>query len=280
MSNDSIQLRDVRARDGGRRPQGVEVPAPPRRGSILLRSLGVDPAPLTFDHLGMGDSTRAALIEALAGTPGVVLAAGPPGSGRTTTTYAAVEQIRNDPKIMLTSGELFVPEIRDNATAELAMQGALAGCLVVSTIQAAHAGPALRRLISFGMPPSFLAVKLQAIVAQRLVRMVCHGCREETSASNAVFDSALPQIEWRGSGCDRCLGTGYRGRTGIFQILLMDESCRSDLVRFAAGEGRSVAFNPSGPGLFEDGLRQVRAGVTTVEEVLRVTAVDRRKITS
>ena len=279
MSNNSIQLGDLRALAPARRPHEAELPAPPPHASILLRSLGVDPARLALDHLGMGDSTRAALVQALAGRPGIVLAAGPPGSGRTTTIYAAVEQIRNGHKIMLTHeeppGELFVPELRDSSTAELAMEGALAGCQVVSTIQAPHVGRALQRLISFGMPPSFLAVKLQAIVAQRLVRMVCHGCREEMAVRNALFDPSLPQSEWRGGGCDRCGSTGYRGRTGIFEIFLMNQSSRSDLTGDAAEE-RALEFSPSGPGLYEDGLRQVRAGVTTVEEVLRVTAVDRR----
>jgi general secretion pathway protein E len=225
-------------------------------------------------------------MDALARPQGVVLAAGPPGSGRTTTIYAAVEHVRHCREIMPTpeqfAGELFVPEIRDTGTAELAMRGALAGCLVVSTMHAHDGARAIRRLISLGVPPGFLAAKVQAIVAQRLVRTVCASCREETAVRNALLDSSLPLSEWRGTGgdCERCGGSGYRGWTGIFELVVMDDSLRRELAHYAVGITRQLSLSLTRASLYQDGLRLVRAGVTTVDEVLRVTALDRRDVTN
>ncbi|HKW46948.1 MAG TPA: ATPase, T2SS/T4P/T4SS family [Gemmatimonadaceae bacterium] len=279
MSNNLTQPGDKDALDVASQPaKTLEFPDPPkpRRGNVLLRSLGVEPGRLGFDHLGMDEKTRSALMDALARPPGLVLAVGPPGSGRTTTIFAAVEHIRASRTIMLTpeelGGELFVPEIRDLATAELAIQGARAGCLVVSTIRARNAAGAIRRLISLGMSPAFLARQVRAIVAQRLVRTVCDACREETAVRRALVDATLPRTEWRGAGCDRCAGSGYRGRTGIFELLVVDDAFRTEFAQYR--EAPSLpALRLTGPGLYEDGLRQVRAGVTTVEEVLRRTSV-------
>ncbi len=191
MSTNSIQLGDLRALGAGsRRSHVAELSDLPHlQHHVFLRSLGVESGRLGLDHLGMGDGTRAILTDALARPQGVVLAAGPPGSGRTTTIYAAVEHIRSCRAIMPTpeelSGDLFVPEIRDTATAELVMRGAHAGCLVVSTMRAHDAAQVIRQLISFGVPHDFLVAKIQAVVGQRLVRMVCVTCREEVAVRNS-----------------------------------------------------------------------------------------------
>ena len=283
MSNNSSQIGDLRALDVRRQPQVSERSAPPRSQdtSILLRSLGLPAGRFGLDHLGMDEGTRALFVDAMSRAPGIVLAAGPPGSGRTTTIVATVDHIRHGRRDTMPSrdgsaAEIFIPEIRDSSTAELALRGALAECLVLSAICAPDAAHVLRRLISFGMPPSLLATKVQAIVSQRLIRTVCRGCREETAVKKALFDSSLPLTEWRGAGCDRCSGTGYRGHTGIFDVFKMDESFRSELAQFTAALRAPSALGRIGSRLYEDGLRQVRAGVTTVEEVLRVTAVDHR----
>ncbi len=286
MSNNSIQLGDLRALGVSRRPQAAELSAPSQQQnrSVFLRSLGVEPGRLGLDHLGMSDSTRTLLMDALARPQGVVLAVGPPCSGRTTTIYAAVEHMRHCREIMPTpeqlAGELFVPEIRDTGTAELAMRGALAGCLVVSTMRAYDGARAILRLISLGVPPGFLAAKVQAIVGQRLVRMVCASCREETAVRNASLDSSLPLSEWRGRGgdCERCGGSGYRGWTGIFEVVAMDDSLRKELAHYVVGITRQLSLSLTRASLYQDGLRLVRAGVTTVDEVLRVTALDRRDV--
>lgn len=284
MSNNSSQIGDLRALDVRRQPPAPERSAPPRSHStgVLLRSLGIRAGGLGLDHLGMDEGSRARLVDALSWAQGIVLAAGPPGSGRTTTILAAVEHIRHERKTALSheasAAELFVPEIRDSSTAELGMRGALADCLVLSTIRALDAALALRRLISFGMPPSLLASRLQAIVSQRLVRAVCPGCREEVAVNAAQFDSSLPLTQWKGSGCNRCGGTGYCGRTGIFDVFRMDPLFRSELARYTAPARALSALGLIASRLYEDGLRQVRAGVTTVEEVLRVAPVDGREV--
>ena len=226
----------------------------------------------------MDEGTRALFVDALSWAHGIVLAAGPPGSGRTTTIVATVEHIRNgrneSPSQDESADEIFVPEIRDSSTAELAMRGALADCVVLSTIHARDAAQALRRLMSFGVPPSLLATKLRAIVSQRLVRTVCRGCREQMAVEKALLDASLPMTEWRGSGCERCGGTGYRGHTGIFDVFRMDQSFRSELARYTGAPRTPSALGLVDSTLYENGLRQVRAGVTTVEEVLRVTSED------
>ena len=284
MSNNSIQLGDLRALGAGsRRPHVADLPGLPHlHNRVFLRSLGVESGRLRLEHLGMAAGTRAILTDALARPQGVVLAAGPPGSGRTTTIYAAVEHIRSCRAIMPTpeelAGDLFVPEIRDTATADLVMRTAHAGCLVVSTMHAHDASQVIRHLISLCVPRDFLVAKLQAIVAQRLVRMVCVSCREEVAVRNALLDSSLPLSEWRGSGCERCGRSGYRGLTGIFEVLVMDDSLRGELAPDAAGDPRQLTHSLTGASLYEDGLRQVRAGVTTVEEVLRVTTRHRRDV--
>ena len=281
MSNNSIQRGDSRPVDRGRDPR-VGLSASPRSpdASVFLRSLGAQPGQLGFDHLGMSYGTRALLQHALARRQGIVLVAGPPGSGRTTTIYAIVEHIRSicdtinaheDPPRVV-----FVPEIHDSSTADMAAHGTLAGDLIVSSIQASTATRAIRQLILLGMPLAFLATHVQAIVTQRLVRMACRSCREEVAIRNALFDSMLPLTEWIGSGCTRCGGTGYRGRTAIFEVHRMDPSLQRSLDCDASGYAIEVptsrALSLAGASLYEDGLRQVQAGSTTLEEVLRVTS--------
>jgi type II secretory ATPase GspE/PulE/Tfp pilus assembly ATPase PilB-like protein len=178
------------------------------------------------------------------------------------------------------AGDLFVPEIRDAATADLVMRGAHAGCLVISTMQAYDAAQVIRRLLALGMPRAFVVAKVQAIIAQRLVRMVCGFCREHVAVRKALLDLSLPLSEWRGSGCERCGHSGYRGWMGIFELVVMDGSLPDKPAPDAAGDVRELTQSLTGASLYEDGLRQVRAGVTTVEEVLRVTARDRRDVTN
>lgn len=276
MSNNSTQPGDLGAFDASRQPQVVALPSPPKaqKRDILLRSLGVEPGRLGLDHLGMSDQTRSILRAALARPQGLVLAAGPPGSGRTTTIYAVVEHIRASRQIMPPTedlaGELFVPEIRDSATATLAIQGAHAGCLVVSTIRAHDTAAAVQRLMSLGMSPAFLAAGVRAIVAQRLVRKVCNACRERTHVSTAFLSSRPPRRATRSTGCERCGGSGYHGRTGIFELLVIDDLLQREFPH-QTGRLNQPGFGVVGASLYEDGLRQVRAGATTVAEVLRMT---------
>jgi general secretion pathway protein E len=178
--------------------------------------------------------------------------------------------LRQDPDIML------VGEIRDQETADIATHAALTGHLVLSTLHTNDAATALTRLIDLGIEPYLVASTVEAVLAQRLVRCICENCRRpmplssEQYAALRITREELPTA-WAGEGCASCRGTGYRGRTGIYELLLMDEELRSALHQDAsAGRLARMAVDKGMRLLRDDGLRQMRAGVTTAEEVLRV----------
>lgn len=214
------------------------------------------------------------------------MATGPTGSGKTTTLYAAVEQIRTGREKILTVEDpveyelpgvaqmpvhekvgvtfasalrallrqdpdvLLVGEIRDEETAEIATHAALTGHLVLSTLHTNDAASALTRLLDLGVAPYLVASTVEAVLAQRLVRVICQHCRA--------------------AGCEQCRGSGYRGRTGIYEVLVMNDDIRG-AIQVGAAELRRLAVASGMRSLRDDGLRQVREGVTTLEEVLRVT---------
>ncbi|HEX2780488.1 MAG TPA: GspE/PulE family protein [Gemmatimonadaceae bacterium] len=278
--------------------------------SVVLRLLDAEAGRAALHQLGMADDTLASLSAVIVQPHGIVLATGPTGSGKTTTLYAAVDRIRTGREKILTVEDpveyqlagvpqvpvnvqvgvtfatalrallrqdpdvLLVGEIRDSETAEIATQAALTGHLVLSTLHTNDAPSALTRLLDLGVAPYLVASTVEAVLAQRLVRTVCDECREEVElARPAIADSAgdWPRRESRGRGCDACLGTGYRGRTGIYELLVLDDELRAEVMRRrGAGELRRLAISHGMRPLLEDGLRQVRAGVTTLEEVLRV----------
>ena len=274
--------------------------------SIVLRLLDAEARRVGLDQLGMSDDTRARLVDVIGRPHGIVLATGPTGSGKTTTLYAAIDRIRTGREKILTVEDpveyelvgvpqvpvnekvgvtfatalrallrqdpdvMFVGEIRDAETAEIATQAALTGHLVLSTLHTNDAPSALTRLLELGIAPYLIASTVDAILAQRLVRIVCSGCRSERRISQSGRD--LPASESYGRGCDECHGTGYRGRTGIYELLIMDDAMRKELMRRGgAAELKESAISGGMRTLHDDGLRLVRAGVTTLEEVLRVT---------
>ena len=277
--------------------------------SIVLRLLDTESRRVGLAQLGMSDATLARFSAAIARPHGIVLATGPTGSGKTTTLYAAIDHIRTGREKILTVEDpveyelagvpqvpvndkvgvsfatalrallrqdpdiIFVGEIRDPETAEIATQAALTGHLVLSTLHTNDAPSALTRLLELGIAPYLVASTVDAILAQRLVRVVCSSCKEERPIAGEVAgDPLLPATEWRGRGCEQCNGTGYRGRTGIYELLVADDALRAELMRRgSARDLRSVAVAAGMQMLYQDGLRQVRAGQTTLEEVLRVT---------
>jgi general secretion pathway protein E len=279
--------------------------------SIVLRLLDSESGRAALDQLGMADDTLELFTRAITRPHGIVLATGPTGSGKTTTLYAAVDRIRTGREKILTVEDpveyqlagvpqvpvnaqygvtfatalrallrqdpdvLLVGEIRDPETAEIATQAALTGHLVLSTLHTNDAPSALTRLLDLGVAPYLVASTVEAVLAQRLVRTSCSECRREVPVARAAVlpngASGLPASEWRGAGCDACLGTGYRGRTGIYEILVLNEELRAEVMRKrGTGELRRLAIANGMRTLFDDGLRQVRAGVTTMEEVTRV----------
>jgi len=284
--------------------------------AVVLRLLDRSAVLLGLDKLGMSardlDTTRMILER----PHGIILVTGPTGSGKTTSLYAALAQIndvqrkiitiedpieyqlhginqiqvsrkagltfasglrsilRHDPDVVL------VGEIRDDETAEIAIQASLTGHLVFSTLHTNDAPTALTRLVDMGIEPYLVASSLEAVFAQRLVRVICSHCKEQLSTSEVMplrqrFGDILPGSLYKGQGCTHCQGTGYRGRIGIFEMMVVTDDLRSLIIENASARDlRRVASRQGTTSLREDGFRHVREGRTTVEEVLRVTKDD------
>jgi type II secretory ATPase GspE/PulE/Tfp pilus assembly ATPase PilB-like protein len=264
--------------------------------------------------LGLTPVVRERLTRMLARTSGLVLVTGPTGSGKTTTLYAALAErgtsgvkvvtvedpveyrldgivqlpvnnkagfgfpnalraiLRHDPDVIL------VGEMRDADTAEIAVQAALTGHLVLSTLHTTDAAGALARLVEMGVPRYLVAATLHGVLAQRLLRTLCPDCsawRAVTVEERALL-GAQPMDRVRdGAGCATCAGTGYRGRAAIVELLPMDEALRALFIAEASLEGIRTAVRARGiASLRDDGWRLVAEGRTTVAEVMRVVSED------
>ena len=280
--------------------------------SVVLRLLELDGERIVLESLGMGADTLAALLHFAARPNGVLLSTGPTGSGKTTTLYSLVERIRTgrekivsveDPveyelagiaqvpvntRVGLTFARalrailrqdpdvLLVGEMRDAETAEICIQAALTGHLVLSTLHTNDAPGALTRLVDLGVPDYLVASTVRGILAQRLVRRVCRECAEPHRPDAAVVremeDAGYDaRGSMRGRGCPACRGTGFRGRTGMYELVMMGDALRAALLRSPDADAlRRLAVAEGMRPLRADGWRQVAAGVTTPEEVLRV----------
>ena len=280
--------------------------------SVVLRVLEADGLRPGLGELGMRGEDRQKLERLLALPGGLVLVTGPTGSGKTTTLYACLHQLnKSDRKIVTVEDPveyqltginqvpvrshvgmtfaaalramlrqapniIMVGEIRDRETAEIAINAALTGHLVFSTLHTNDSVGAVTRLIDIGVAPFLVASALRAVVAQRLVRRICPHCaRPETSApapGGAAVDAGTFR---RGAGCPCCEGSGYRGRLGIFELLTVDEEMQRMIHEHAgAARLRAHARARGMRTLREDGLRLAREGLTTVEEVLAATVDD------
>jgi len=181
--------------------------------------------------------------------------------------------LRQDPDIIL------VGETRDTETAHLMVRAALTGHLVFSTLHTNDAPGAIPRLIDMGVEPYLLPASLIAVLAQRLVRTICDKCREPIANPERVFEdlklqppAGFPIQLWRGAGCSECKQSGYRGRKGIFELMIVDDRFHDPIVRRAgAPEYLRLARESGMRTMFEDGLLKSVQGITTIEEVLRVT---------
>ena len=279
--------------------------------SVVLRLLDTNRGRIGLEELGMAHDTLARFREAVTRPHGIVLATGPTGSGKTTTLYAAVELLRTGREKILTVEDpveyelpgvpqvpvnervgvtfatalrallrqdpdvMLVGEIRDGETAEIATQAALTGHLVLSTLHTNDAPSALTRLRELGVASYLVASTVEAVLAQRLVRVVCRECRADRAATSEELTALGAASETLrvtyGRGCDACRGTGYRGRVGIYELLVVDDAVRAAVQRAAdASELRRLAVAAGMRTLRDDGLRLIGAGVTTPEEVLRV----------
>jgi general secretion pathway protein E len=277
----------------------------------VLRLLDKKKGVLSLADIGLGEAGVRTLERMLNRTSGIILVTGPTGSGKSTTLYAALNrvntsekniitiedpieyqirgigQIQVNPKIELTFASglrsilrqdpdiIMVGEIRDAETAEIAIQASLTGHLVLSTLHTNDAATAVTRLVDMGIEPFMIASSLTAVVAQRLVRVICPHCIEEYRPLDLQAGVTLPEKLYRGRGCDKCFGLGTLGRTAIYEILPIDqELCSMIIRRCHSGEIKEYAVAHGMKTLRDDGIARAAAGVTTIEEVLRVTQED------
>jgi type IV pilus assembly protein PilB len=271
--------------------------------SAVLRLLDPGQRPLSLTDLGMGAGDQARLERVLARSHGAVLATGPTGSGKSTSLYAALAVVNSREKTVMTIEDpveyrvpgvkqmqvaeragltfasglrsivradpdiIMVGEMRDRESAKIAIEAALTGHLVLSTLHTNDAPAAAARLVDMGVEPYLVASAIDCVVAQRLARRVCEHCRRPVTAPAAEVEVFEP------AGCTRCRDTGYRGRVGLFEVMAVSEEIRSLIVtRATAGEIRRVAIEQGMQPLVEDGLDKVRAGETTLAEIARVTS--------
>lgn len=285
---------------------------------LVLRLLEKSSNVIELTKIGLDSRLREQILSLISQPHGIFLVTGPTGSGKTTTLYAALSQLNDrtkniitvedpieyqltgvgqiqvNPKIDLTFAAglrsilrqdpdiIMVGEIRDSETAEIAVQSALTGHMVFSTLHTNDAAGALTRLLDMKIEPFLVSSAVSGILAQRLVRKLCPDCRSSYTPSEAMiqpFAGLLPNHSelqfFRSAGCDACQQIGYRGRTGIYELLLMTDEIREQLMSGADSSNiRKVAQKSGMLSLRQDGLEKALAGETSLEEVLRVTQID------
>jgi general secretion pathway protein E len=284
--------------------------------SVVMRILDKSGTALDFATLGFDPAVLARFEQVLLQPHGIVLVTGPTGSGKTTTLYTALDksnnpdikiltvedpveyqmeginQIQVKPQIGLTFANalrsivrqdpdvIMIGEIRDLETAQIAVQSALTGHMVLSTLHTNDAASTINRLLDMGVDDYLLTSTVNGILAQRLVRTLCTHCRQAHPALPEVveemqlkrYTSANPVMLYRAVGCAECGNTGYAGRVSIVELLVMSDTIRSMVMRHVtSGEVRQQAIVDGMQTMYENGLSKAVAGITTIEEVLRVT---------
>lgn len=282
---------------------------------VVIRILDSNSIMRGLDRLGMAENVKEAFEQQIAMPHGIMLVTGPTGSGKSTTLYSALAQmdgdtlnvstvedpveyelsfcnqvhvrdsiglsfaaalrslLRQDPDVIM------IGEIRDRETARIAVQAALTGHLVLSTLHTNDAPSSVTRLVNIGVDPYLIAASLNAILAQRLVRRICPKCKEqytlpENIQKHARHSGIQPSELFHGKGCDSCRNSGYAGRLGIYEFLVIDEKFRDMINKDSSVNNMRQAFSQSGQAsMFDDGVAKIKQGLTTLEEVLRVTQV-------
>lgn len=281
--------------------------------SVVLRILDRSDTAVSLQQLGMPESILGTYQQLITQPHGMILITGPTGSGKTTTLYATLEKINSEKQKIITVEDpveyqlegitqiqanssigltfaaglrsivrqdpdvLMVGEIRDHETAEIAIESALTGHLVFSTLHTNDAAGAVTRLQDMGVEGYLISSSLLAIQAQRLVRRICTDCKIEQPLS--IDEANVLQIDvkdypvlHRGTGCERCGGSGYRGRIGLYELLVMSDTIRHHIASGAdANVIRDQAISEGMRTLRQDALEKLGAGLTTPEEVVRVT---------
>jgi type IV pilus assembly protein PilB len=288
---------------------------PTQRGEgATIRILDTRNATRSLDQLGMSDEARAPFESAVSRPYGAVLVTGPTGSGKSTTLYAALSALNSVEKKVITVEDpveyqiegvnqinvnnkagltfasglrsilradpdvIMVGEIRDSETARIAIEAALTGHLVLSTLHTNDAPGTITRLSKMGIESFLTASAIDCIVAQRLARTLCLSCKRRavvspTSLAEGGFRTAAGMEAYEAVGCSRCGNTGYRGRIGLYSVMRMTDRVKDMVVNHAAqAEIANVARQEGMLTLREDGLAKVRSGMTSFDEVVRVTA--------
>ncbi len=279
---------------------------------VVLRLLDKQAGRLRLQNLGMDDKTLAVLRTVVHKPHGIFLVTGPTGSGKTTTLYASLAELSTNTINILTVEDpieykltgigqtqvntkadmtfarglrailrqdpdvVMVGEIRDLETAEIAIQASLTGHMVMSTLHTNTAIGAVTRLMDMGVETFLLSSSLAGVLAQRLVRTLCPDCRVQrrANASELQFLREQSAIVFDGEGCEACGHTGYRGRSGIYELVVIDDTIRQ-LIHDRVSEQELTGYvRRKSPSIREDGKTKVLAGVTSVQEVLRVTLED------
>ncbi|MFH1190838.1 MAG: ATPase, T2SS/T4P/T4SS family [Candidatus Omnitrophota bacterium] len=281
--------------------------------NVVMRLLDRSSILLGLKDLGFTNDNLEIFSKMIKQPNGIILVTGPTGSGKTTTLYSAlstissmekniitiedpveyelplIRQTQVNPKAEVTFANglrsilrqdpdvIMVGEIRDKETAEVAIQASLTGHLVFSTLHTNDAASSLTRLIDMGLEPFLISSSLILIVAQRLVRKICPKCKEEHLMSQAALeDLGLDRSIkfFRGKGCNSCKNSGFSGRIGIFEVLVLNEAiCKMVEEKKSADMIKKKAIESGMKSLREDGLDKARAGLTTLEEILRVTEI-------
>jgi general secretion pathway protein E len=284
---------------------------------VVLRLLDKSSKMFALDELGIPPEHLNSIKELITLSHGIILVTGPTGSGKTTTLYAALSEINTPEKNIITIEDpveyqidgigqvhvnrkvgltfadglrtivrqdpdvILVGEIRDRETAEIAIQAALTGHLVFSTLHTNDAASAVTRMIDMGIEPFLITSAVLAIIAQRLVRTVCSNCKrpaeitnefmKELNVSEKDLENANVII---GGGCEACMETGYYGRTGIYEIMRVNESLKTSILSTSdANVIKQIAVEDGMRTLRQDGSDKVIRGISTTEEILRVTQV-------
>lgn len=285
--------------------------------NAVLRILAEQTQISKLDDLALNDADKVKIRHAVKESYGMILATGPTGSGKTTTLYTILKELstrevsiitiedpieyslegidqiqvnqrtgltfaaglrsilRQDPNVIM------VGEIRDEETASIAVNAALTGHKLLSTIHTNDAATTLPRLLDMGIEPFLVASTVNVAIGQRLVRTICNDCKTKKTITDAEFNNLASQLPkelmdnrrefYYGKGCSSCGGTGYFGRVGVYEIMEMNDFIREAIMRRAdAGEIKKIALKNGMITLLEDGFRKAIAGMTTIEEILRV----------
>jgi len=279
----------------------------------VMRLLDKSSMLLDINDLGMPDHAKNEIVRMVKKPFGMILITGPTGSGKTTTVYTVlnkintlsknivtvedpveyklniINQVQVNPKVGVTFADslrtilrqdpdiVMIGEIRDRETAEIAINAALTGHLVISTLHTNDAAGTISRLLDMGIEPFLISSSINCVVGQRLVRKVCASCKVPYTPESEVLDefgikSGDKTTLYKGEGCKNCRDTGYKGRVGIYEVMTVTDEIRREILKKAdSATLRSTALKHGFKPLREDGVSKVLEGITTMEEVMQAT---------